>query len=202
MAGVHWLKRRPHLERGLRLLEIMIFVIVAATLLGGIVLFAWLQVQIGADADATLAAQNRLVGLLMLIGGFALLLIFPIVWSATRALRRQIGVAGQKIHVRLNDGRELVLSTSRLACTRRALLYGPYSIPLRNQQGKSLYAEGELETWLEPLLQQADFLNSWQGLRHQWKHRDSALLWPLASVAMLLALLAMIGLLQELYPRP
>jgi hypothetical protein len=202
MAGVHWLKRRTHLERGLRVLEIMTFVIVAATLLGGVVLFAWLQVQVAADGDAAVSAQNRLVGLLMLIGGFALLLIFPIVWSATRALRRKIGVAGQKIHVRLNDGRELVLSTSRMAYTRRALLYGPYSFPLRNQQGRSFYAEGELETWLEPLLQQADFLNPWQGLRHQWKNRDSTLLWPLASVAMLLALLAMIGLVQELYPRP
>jgi hypothetical protein len=70
------------------------------------------------------------------------------------------------------------------------------------RQGRSFCAEDELETWLEPLLQQADFLNPWQGLRHQWKHCDSALLWPLASVAMLLALLAMIGLVQELYPRP
>jgi hypothetical protein len=202
VAGVHWLERRAHLDRGLRWLEIATFVIVVATLLGAAAQFGWLQARLGPAADAAMVAQGRLLGLLMLVGACALLLIFPIVWAATRALRRKIGVAGRNVHVRLDDGRELVLSPSRLAHTRRTLLYGPYSFPLRNQQGKSFYADGELETWLEPLLRQSTELSAWQGLRHQWRHRDSVLLWPLASSIMLLALLAVAGLLQAFYPRP
>ena len=68
MAGVHWLERRAHLDRGLRWLEILIFVMVAAMLVGGIALYGWLQLQVGVDANPAVTAQNRLTGLLAMIG--------------------------------------------------------------------------------------------------------------------------------------
>ena len=46
--------------------------------------------------------------------------------------------------------------------TRQAILCGRYSFPLRNQRGRSLYREGEIETYLEPLLRQAVRLTAWQ----------------------------------------
>ena len=163
--------------------------------LAGLVLFAWLQARLGPDPGAELSAQAHRVGVLMVLGMLALLSIFPMVGSVTRALRRRVGADGRNIHLELDDGRRLLLSPSRVLHTDRELLYDRFSFPLRNPQGKSFYAEGELETWLQPLLEHSVKLSPWQGLRHQWKYRDAALLWPLASIIFLLAMLALGGLL-------
>lgn len=195
MARVHWLERRAQLDRTLRWTRILTFVFVAGMGLAGLFLFGWLLAQLGADPAAELSAQVRRVGVLMLLGMLALLSIFPIVGSVTRALRRRVGADGNNIHLELDDGRRVLLAPSRVLHTRRMLLYERYSFPLRNQQGKSFYAEGELETWLEPLLEDSEQLSPWKGLLHQWKNRDAMLLWPLASTTFLLAIMALAGLL-------
>jgi len=193
VARVHWLERRAQLDRALRWVRILTFVSVAGMGLAGLLLFGWLQAQLGTEPPPELSAQVRRVGLLMLLGLLGLLSILPIVGSVTRALRRSVGADGNQIHLELDDGRRVQLAPSRVLHTRRMLLYGRYSFPLRNQQGKSFYAEGELETWLEPLLEHSAQLSAWKGLLHQWKNRDAALLWPLASSAFMLAILILAG---------
>jgi len=195
VARVHWLERRAQLDRALRWARILTVVFVAGTGLAGLLLFAWLQARLGPDPGAELSAQVHRVGVLMVLGMLALLSIFPIVGSVTRALRRRVGADGRNIHLELDDGRRLLLTPSRVLHTDRMLLYDRFSFPLRNQQGKSLYAEGELETWLQPLLEHSVKLSPWQGLLHQWRNRDAALLWPLASIIFLLVMVALGGLL-------
>jgi hypothetical protein len=201
MARIHWLERRRNLDRALRWLEILTFAFVAGVLLGGLLIFGWLQGQVGQTPDSVLAGQVRLVGLMMLTAAPFLLMVFPIVRATTRALRRQVGTDGTSLYLRFNDGRQLKLSPPRVGYTGRAILHDRYSFPLRNHKNRGFYADGEVETWLEPLLGQSTKLTYLEGLRHQWKHRDSLLIWPVAGVVAAFALLMLIGLLQQFYPR-
>jgi hypothetical protein len=158
----------------------------------------WLGEHPGADA---VAYRERLLYLLM-IGGVASLMIFPITLPALRAMRRQIGTDGSQIFLRLGEGRVLAVEPGKLGHSGRALLYRQYSLPLRNAQGRSLFAEGELETYLDPVLANARKLDARQALLHQWRYRDPALLWPLAGVCGLGLLLALFVALQLNAPLP
>jgi hypothetical protein len=198
MAAIHWLERRRHLDRAIRWLAILPAIMVALLLLGGLVGYALLQAWVAGHADPAVADQVRLVGYLLLLGGMALLLIFPLVWPVLRALRRRIGSDGTRLFLRYGDGRIVTLPPA-VAHTRLYLLHGRHSVPLRKRQGGSLYADGELEKWVDPLLRPDALLSQWQGLVHQWKHRDGLLLWPLASAAGMLLLLALTAALQWRY---
>jgi len=201
MARIHWLERRRHLDRALGWLEILTFACVSGALLGGLVIFGWLQGQVGQAPDAALAGQVQRVGLMMLAGVPALLMVVPMVRATTRALRRQVGTDGTNIYLRFNDGRQLKLPPSRVRYTRRAILHDQYSFPLRNQKNRSFYADGEVETWLEPLLRQSAELTQLEGLRHRWRHGDGLLMWPVAGSVAAIALLTLIGLLQQYHPQ-
>jgi hypothetical protein len=200
VSGVHWLEHRKSLDRALRWLEILTGLMVMAMLITGLIVYAWVRSQPGSAAGSAAAEADKLISYLLLIGGLAVLLIFPIVLPVTRALRRKIGTDGKRIHLRLNDGRNRVLAPSSVTHSPRSIYYRQYSFPLRDQKGKSYYREGELETHLEPLLQQANGISPWQGLRHQWKNRDSILLWPLASGVLLTVLLGLVALLHKSHP--
>ena len=218
MAAVYWLQPRKHLERVLRWVEVLTVVFVVGALLGGFVFHAWAQAQVETPLDAQLEAQIetpvgqpagaqadgqlRLLQGLLLIGGLAVCLIIPIVWPATRALRRRLGTDGANVYLRFDDGSERALPATAIVHTRQAILCGRYSFPLRNQRGRSLYREGEIETNLEPLLRQAVRLTAWQGLKHQWRNRDPLLLWPLGSVLAMSLLLGLVTVLQQRYPAP
>jgi hypothetical protein len=44
-------------------------------------------------------------------------------------------------------------------------------LPLLGGKQKPLYAPGEVETWLAPLLRQSRKLTEIQALKYQWKNR-------------------------------
>jgi len=200
MGRVYWLQRRKALDRLPRWLDILAFAFVAGGLLAGLILYGWMKAAVGPDPGAELLARQDALLYLLLIGALGLVLLLPIVWPLARALERRIGVSDEAVHLRGEDGREWKIEPSRLTRTRRAVLHGRYSFPLRSQKGKSLYLEGEIEARLEPLLQNTPELTPWQGVRYQWRNRDSLLLWPLASVFMMLLLAGLAAVLQQLAP--
>lgn len=202
MGPVYWLERRRRFDRLARWLDIMTFAFIGATVLAGLFLYAWVKAQVGPDPGPELAARQSLLLYLMLLGGFGILLLVPMVWPVARALERRVGTDGALVYLKLGDGRVLQVAPERLAHTRQAILHGGHSFPLRNQKGKSFYREGEIESRLEPLPGLSEPLSPLQGLRHQWVNRDSLLLWPLAAAASLLLLLVLVALLLSRFPAP
>jgi hypothetical protein len=200
MGRVYWLQRSEALDRLPRWLDILSFALVACGLLAGLILYGWMKAAVGPDPGPELLARLDALLYLLLTGALGLVLLLPIVWPLARALERRIGVSDEAVHLRGEDGREWKIEPSRLTRTRRAVLHGRCSFPLRSQKGKSLYLEGEIETRLEPLLQNTPELTPWQGVRYQWRNRDSLLLWPLASVFMMLLLAGLAAVLQQLAP--
>lgn len=185
-----------------RRIKLLLLILVVAMLLGGFAIHVVSGSLLEADSDPATAALRQRLTYLLLIGACGTLLIFPMALPALRAMSRRVGTSGQHVHLRLEDGRELRVAPSDLPYTGRALMHGQWSFPLRNQQGKSFYADDEIETRLEPLLDPTRALTPWQGLRHQWRYRDALLLWPLASVVALLLLLLLALSLQPAAPLP
>lgn len=114
---------------------------------------------------------------------------------SARAFKRRVGTDGKRIHLELEDGRKLAVDPESLAFNNRALLYQKYVFPLQAGRKRQFYADGEIETWLSPLLRNARKLGEWQTLKHQWKNRDGLLVATAVSISFMTVILLVIELL-------
>ena len=195
MVGIHWLSRRPRIEATFRWLEVLIFAFAIGMALACLVTFAWLRAEAAAAGGADLQTEVDRTGLLLLVLGVATLLILPVVHSVARTMRRGLGSDGERLHLRLADGRQIAMEPGEVFQGAHNLLYRQYSVPLRNKQGKSMFEPGALESHVEPLLAEERKLSQLGVLRHQWKHRDAALTWPLVSALLMALVLAAVAMI-------
>jgi hypothetical protein len=179
--GVHWLQRNPALERSLKWVELILFVIVIVMIAGGLGLYGWVLMQAGADPGDDLQARLDELGLMLLVGGLLLAATVPLLRYATRGLKHRLGTDGRQLFIQLSDGRELVVPPAELAYTHQVIFYRQHSFPVQTGKRQSIYLDGEVETWLAPLLLQAQQLNILQGLKHQLRHSDGLLMWSIAA---------------------
>ena len=107
----------------------------------------------------------------------------PMVHFAAAAFRRRLGTDGQQLLLEFETGRRISIDPARIAWNDRAVLYENHTFPLQTGMKGPLYADGELQTWLAPLLKDAERLGEWQTIKHQWKHRDRLLFSALSAIA-------------------
>jgi streptogramin lyase len=196
VSGVHWLQRNPALERSLKWVELTTFVIVIVMIAGGLGLYGWMLMQAGADPVEDLKARLDELGLMLLVGGLLLAGTVPLLRYATRGLKHRLGSDGRQLYIQLSDGRELVVPPTELAYTHQVILYRQHSLPVQTGKRQSIYLDGEVETWLAPLLLQAERLSPLQALRHQWRHSDALLMWSVGAgvvFGLLMILLSLSG---------
>ena len=193
IRGVYWLPRNPKIDRALKLLKIAGSLLIIVMLAGGLVMYGWVRMQAGVNPDEELQEQLNLLGFVFLLSGLLLTSLFPLIWQSIKAMEHRLGTDGKQLYIRLNDGREIRARPVELAFTDRAIFYQKYFMPLQTGKGQNLYAEGELQTWIFPLLRQGEKLNPWEGLRHQWKNRDASVSWSLISILALGLLLLVLA---------
>jgi hypothetical protein len=161
--------------------ELILFVIVIVMIAGGLGLYGWVLMQAGADPGDDLQARLDELGLMLLVGGLLLAATVPLLRYATRGLKHRLGTDGRQLFIQLSDGRELVVPPAELAYTHQVIFYRQHSFPVQTGKRQSIYLDGEVETWLAPLLLQAQQLNILQGLKHQLRHSDGLLMWSIAA---------------------
>jgi hypothetical protein len=93
----------------------------------------------------------------------------PVIHFSARSMKRKLGTDGKRLYIRLTDGRELSADPSQLAYTNRLILYRQYTLPLQGGKQQALYAPGEVETWIAPLLRQSRKLTEVEALKRQLK---------------------------------
>ncbi len=189
LSGIHWLKRTSSTERLIKWLEVTVFTTVIVMIAAELALYGWMLMQAGPNPGDDAQAKLNSLGLLLLTIGILSLAAIPFVRNSLRPLKRKIGTDGRQLYIRLNDGRELVVPAPELAYTNRIIYYRQYSMPLQTGKRQNIYQEGEVETWLAPLLHQAEKLTPMQAFMHQWKYRDALLMWALAGSVVLGVLL-------------
>jgi hypothetical protein len=197
VAGVHWLKRDPAVERSLKWAERLGYLLFLLPALGALLLFLWIRAQAGApggaEAGSAMEAELREAGLTLLTCTALLGLLLPLIRKSMRALWTRLGTDGRRLYVRRYDGREIAVDPAQLGYTDRMILYREHTWPLTGGKRKSVYERGEVETWLGPLLRQARRLSVGEALKHQWEHRDRRMLWWLAG-GLLVAALSIVAL--------
>ena len=133
-------------------------------------LYAWVRIQSGRDPGEEQAAKLNELGITLLLSGLLGALILPVIHYSARVMKRKLGTDGNRLYIRLTDGREFSVDPSQLAYTNRLILYRKYTLPLQGGKQQALYAPGEVETWIAPLLRQSRKLTELQALKHQLKN--------------------------------
>ncbi len=165
VRGIHWLERDPKVERSLKWLEGLGFVMFVLMAVGGLAIYAWVRSQAGPEPDGELALKLKELGMIMLLAGLLLVLMIPILRFSTRAMKRRLGTDGKCLYIRLENGRELAADPSQLTYTDRLIVFQRYTLPLLGGQQRPLYAPGEVETWLAPLLRKSRKLSEWEAVK-------------------------------------
>lgn len=190
IKGIHWLEQNPKMRWMLNGFERIFYSLFALLCLCSALLFAW-SCRPG-EGSFQVSAQLGLGLLLMclLVASF-----IPMVHFSAKALKRRLGSDGEYVHLELDDGRHLRIEAKHLAYNNRVVLYRNLTVPLQTSKWKGLYAEGEIETWLAPLLKDAEKLSEWQLIKRQWKNRDSLLLATAGAIVFMTLVLLVIELL-------
>ncbi len=167
--GIHWLERDPKTEKTLKWLEHLVFILLILMIASSFALYAWVRIQAGPDPGVEQAAKLNELGITLLLSGLLGVLVLPVIHFSARAMKRKLGTDGKRLYIRLTDGRELSADPSQLAYTNRLILYRQYTLPLQGGKQQALYAPGEVDAWIAPLLRQSRKLTEMQALKQQLK---------------------------------
>jgi hypothetical protein len=196
LQGLYWLKRNSKVDRSLKWLRIMGSAFFIVMLAGGVALFVWVRMVTGEDPGKVSQELVEKLGNIFLLSGLLLAAMVPLLLQTFKAMKYRLGTDGKQLYVRLEDGREIVIPAVELAFTKQALFYEKYFIPLQTGKRQNLYQDGEVETWIVPLLHQAEKYSLLDGLKHQWKHQNALLGWALFSVVVIPLVLVLMSQLR------
>jgi len=194
VRGIYWLKRNPKVDRSIKWLEILGFSLIVMTLAGGLALYGWVRMRAGENPGEELQEKLNVVGYVFLLSGLLMAAFIPLVRQSLKAMKRRLGTDGKQIYIRLNDGREITVAPGELAFTRQAIFYEKYAMPLQTGKRQNLYEDCEVETWIVPLLRQAEKLSHLEGMKYQWRNRNALLIWSLVSGIVLGLILILLSL--------
>lgn len=173
--GIYWLKRDPKMERSLKWLEHLGWILFIILVVGALALYLWIRNFAGPDPGPDISNKTNDLGMVVLLSGVMLAFLIPVLRLATRNLKRRLGTDGKRLYIRLAEGRELSVEPASLFYTSQAVLYRQYTLPLFGGKQNAIYAKGEVETWLAPLLRQSTRLTAIEGIKYQWKNWVSRL---------------------------
>lgn len=193
-ASLHWLVRDARTAKFVRIAQQMLLLVTAAMV--GLVGYLWYLLNTLLDDKAAPLAATCVAGIgemLTVLGVLAL--GAPVLgYLGLRHLRNRLGSDGRYLHVQLHDGRHLTLDPEMLVYTRRILAHGNHVFPIQTGNRKALYAEGEIEAHISPLLSRATRLGTFAMLRYQFRHREPATMAALAYIVVTAAMLWYTGL--------
>ena len=193
-ARLHWLVRDAKTAKFVGIAQRMLLVVTAAMV--GLLGYLWYLLNSLLDDRAAQQAATCVTGIsemLALLGVLAL--AAPVLgYLGLRHLRNRLGSDGRYLHVQLHDGRHLMLDPAKLVYTRRILAYGNHLFPIQTGNRKPLYAEGEIETHILPLLARASRLGTFAMLRYQFRHQEPATMAALAYIVVTAAMLWYTGI--------
>jgi sugar lactone lactonase YvrE len=171
-GALHWLVRDARTEKWLRLAQQLLWVTTVA--MAGILVYAWYALNKLLDDEAVQQAPACVAGIGELLVVFGVLALGgPVLaYLGFRSLRNSLGSDGHYLHARLHRGQHLTLDPARLVYTDRFLAYEKDLFPVLTGNRKGLYAEGEVETHIAPLLSRATRLGALAMMRYQFRHRE------------------------------
>jgi sugar lactone lactonase YvrE len=201
LKEIHWLKRNPGTERMLRWTKPVVFIIAVVVTAA----MGWAYFALFGASGASGMTPEKLKKLeefksMLLLTLFIDLALPAMVIVAMRNFNHRIGTDGYRLFVKLADGRQISLAPEQLVYGTRQIVYQGYIFPVQTGKGQLLYDNGEIETYLGPLLSRAKKLGPWEIFRYQLAHREPTTMISLVFVIMLLAMMYATGAWRHVLP--
>jgi hypothetical protein len=182
--GTYWLKRNPKTERYLSWALTMSYLAILAILIS-----MGLSLNL-VSADITTITKDKLdnIGELKKLFAFMTLLMVgvPVLFKvALRSMKAQLGSDGQRLYIKSADQGQHSFSPEQLVYNDSQILFQDQVVSIKTGHGQPLYAAGEINTYIAPLLKRAKRLGPLEMFRYKLHYREHMLMATLAYTAIL-----------------
>jgi hypothetical protein len=171
-AGLHWLVRDAKTGKFLRMAQRIL--LVTSVGMAGVLVYTWYLLDSVLDKEAARQAAACVSGISEMLAVLGVLALGgPVLgYLGFRNMRNRLGSDGHYLYVKLHNGQHLTLDPARLVYTGRVLAYQNHLFLIQTGNRKPVYAEGEIETHIAPLLSRATRLGLFAMMRYQFRHRE------------------------------
>ncbi len=199
-GSLHWLVRDARTAKFVRIAQRMLLVVTAAMV--GLLGYLWYLWNSLLDDTVAQQAPTCVTGISEMLAVLGVLALgAPVLgYLGLRHLRNRLGSDGRYLHVQLHDGRHLRLDPAKLVYTGRVLAYGNHLFPIQTGNRKPLYAEGEIEAHILPLLSRATRLGAFAMVRYQFRHQEPAAMAGVTYIVVTAAMLWYTGMWRFMLP--
>ena len=201
LKEIYWLRRHPKTERILRwqkpLAYMVPLVMIAMT---GAMYFVFIGAADTSSLTPEKLAKMDQIKMMLLVMAFFTASLPILVNTAMRNLNHRLGTDGQRLFIKLATGRQISLAPEQLVYSARQLAYQAYVFPIQTGKGQPLYDDGEINTYIAPLLVRARKLGAWEMFRYQLAQREPTLVTNMIFVIMLTAMMLATGMWRQLLP--
>ncbi len=196
LQEIHWLQRNAKTERFLRWMKPLVY----SAFLLLFVSLGWFYLMAaphhGGSSVPSLAKtpvekkelETALLLVVYILASLPILMHFQV-----RTFGNRVGTDGQRLFVRLFDGHQISMEPERVVYTTRLIAWQDQVFPVRAGNGKPLYADGELETYIAPLLSRAKKLTPWGMSLYLIQNREPGTMASWILVAILVVALTVTG---------
>lgn len=201
LKEIHWLKLHPKTANMLRWMKPMayVFPVIMLAMFAGVYFVFIVAPGTSGMTPEKLEKLAQAKSMLLVIVFFTAAL--PIVSVAMlRSFNHRLGTDGYRLFIKLANGRQIALAPEQLVYADRMIVYQGYIFPVRTGKGQPLYEDGEIDTYIAPLLSRAKKLGPWEMFRYQLEHREQTLMISLIFFVMLTAMMLATGVWRQLLP--
>ncbi len=176
ITGVYWLKRNAKTDRLLAWVQIGVYIVAALLIASTVALFNLMQMaKMETPRPEDLASiedgKHMLTLMLIIAAGLPLLARLGL-----RSMKHSLGTDGTRLYVRTDEARQQSFAPEQLVYGNRAILFREQVFATQTGKRQPLYADGEIETYIAPLLGRAKRLGPIALLGYQLEHRESTLM--------------------------
>ena len=193
-GSLHWLVRDAKTGKFLRHVQWILLAATAGIL--GLLVYTWYVFNGLLDGKTAQQAGTCVgsIGEMLAVLGVLALGAPLLGYLGLRQMRNRLGSDGHYLHVQLHEGQRLVLDPAKLVYTGRILACGNHLFPIQTGNRKPLYAEGEIETHILPLLSRATRLGTFAMTQYLFRHKEPMTLAAIAYIVVTVATLWYTGL--------
>lgn len=159
LSSIYWLRRNPKMDCLFRWMKPIMTALVAVMLLTMAYLLRLLY-----EVEPERISEILIV-FLVFAGVMAGML--PLMYINMDMVRGQLGTDGNRIFVRLPDGEQGSAMPGQVIYTKHFIHFGRHTISIGSRKNQALYEEGEVETYIAPLLKHARKVNIFGLLAQQ-----------------------------------
>ena len=148
LSAIHWLNRNKKMDLLFRwMMPVMVMLIVLM-----LVVLGFLLPELTENIDAKQITKTWTV--IMIFGGLMVGTI-PLMYININMVRGQLGTDGQHIFVRYPGGDQDSALPMQIVFTKQVIHFGKHTISIGTRKNQALYEDGEIETYIAPLLKHA-----------------------------------------------